>query len=468
MLSPTAILGYGFPLDSFERGLGQNPHVIAVDAGSTDPGPYYLGAGVPFTPARAVKRDLSYLLEAAVKRKIPLIIGTAGGSGGEPHLKRDFDLILEVAGEKGLRFEMAVIHAEISVEKVREYLRRGAVAPLFPAPALKEEELDRTVRVVGQMGTEPLVAALRAGAEVVLAGRAYDPAVFAAPATVGGFDAGLAIHLGKILECGAIAASPGSGSDCLMGYLRKDCFEVEPTNPGRRCVVASVAAHTLYEKSNPLELPGPGGTLQLKETVFEQVSDRRVRVKGSTFLPAEKYCIKLEGASLAGYRTVTVAGCRDPVMIREIEAVIQQVRERVDDNFSGANFKYFLDFKVYGRNGVMGALEPERGACPHELGIVIEAVAETQELADTICGFARSTMLHCSYPGRIATAGNLAFPFSPSDFRGGAVYRFSVYHTVEVKDPLELFPIEFVSVQGEKFCRRFTSQHGKFGDGGAI
>ena len=42
ILSTTAILGYGFPEKSFEEGLKRNPHLIAVDAGSTDPGPYYL------------------------------------------------------------------------------------------------------------------------------------------------------------------------------------------------------------------------------------------------------------------------------------------------------------------------------------------------------------------------------------------------------------------------------------------
>jgi len=44
ILSPTAILGYGFPEESFREGMNRKPHVIAVDAGSTDPGPYYLGA----------------------------------------------------------------------------------------------------------------------------------------------------------------------------------------------------------------------------------------------------------------------------------------------------------------------------------------------------------------------------------------------------------------------------------------
>ncbi|MDH5173295.1 MAG: 3-methylaspartate ammonia-lyase, partial [Gammaproteobacteria bacterium] len=49
VLSPTAILGYGFPAASFERGLACNPDLIAVDAGSADPGPYYLGSGKSFT-----------------------------------------------------------------------------------------------------------------------------------------------------------------------------------------------------------------------------------------------------------------------------------------------------------------------------------------------------------------------------------------------------------------------------------
>lgn len=60
ILSPTAILGYGFPESSSDKGLSRNPHVIAVDAGSGDPGPYYLGAGVSFTDRTAVKGFADY------------------------------------------------------------------------------------------------------------------------------------------------------------------------------------------------------------------------------------------------------------------------------------------------------------------------------------------------------------------------------------------------------------------------
>jgi hypothetical protein len=62
VLSPTAILGYGFPERSFTRGIAKRPDLLAVDAGSTDPGPFYLGAGKSFTSRSAVKRDLELIL----------------------------------------------------------------------------------------------------------------------------------------------------------------------------------------------------------------------------------------------------------------------------------------------------------------------------------------------------------------------------------------------------------------------
>lgn len=450
VLSPTAILGYGFPEKSFQAGLERNPHVIAVDAGSTDPGPYYLGAGVSFTDRTAVKRDLELMIEAGLQRDIPVVIGTAGGCGGDAHLKWNLDIILELAEEKGWKFPLGLLHSEISKSQVLNALKSNKIAPLHPAPELTEQEIAVSERIVGQMGPEPVMSILQKGVKVVLAGRAYDPAVFSATALLEGYDKGLAIHMGKILECGAIAASPGSGSDCLLGTLKSDCFIVEPLNPERRCTTTSVAAHTLYEKTNPYILPGPGGVLDLSETTFTQDTERSVRVSGSKFIPSECYTVKLEGAKRVGYRTVSIAGCRDAIMISQIDYIVEAVRERVADNFKKYGYDYFLHFNIYGKNGVMGQLEPQKSVEPHELGIIIEAVAETQEIANTICGFARSTMLHYGYPGRVATAGNLAFPYSPSDFKAGAVYNFNIYHLLQVDDPLELFTAEIIQVGEEQ------------------
>ena len=444
VLSPTAILGYGFPEESFKRGLEENPHVIGVDGGSSDPGPYYLGAGVSFVNRQATKRDLSYILTAAIERKIPLIIGTAGGCGAEAHLNWTREIINEIAAENNLNFTLAVIKADISKELILHKYRENAFVSITKGVNINEELLRKTSSFVAQMGTEPIISALDK-ANVILAGRCYDPAVFAAVPIKMGYDKGLAIHMGKILECACIAATPGSGSDCIMGYISKESFRVKPLNPERKCTQLSVAAHTLYEKSDPLKLPGPGGVLDLSDTHFKQIGDDTVEVSGSVY-QALPYTVKIEGAAQVGYRTISIAGIRDPIMISQLPDIITAVKERTRDNFGPNMPEHSLKLRCYGINGVMGELEPNRDFVPKEVGLVIDVVAHTQLEADSVCGFVRSTMLHYGYNGRIATAGNLAFPFSPSDFHGGEVYEFSIYHIMAVSNPYELFKTDYFEV----------------------
>ncbi len=427
--------------------MNRHPDIIAVDAGSSDPGPWYLGAGVPFTDRTAVKRDLRLMIRAARKAAIPVIIGSAGGCGALPHLMETVEIIREIANEEHLRFRMAIIPADVSREQALHALARGRMHEIHPGPRAKADDIQSSTHIVGQMGVEPFIDALHADADVIVAGRAYDPAVFAALPILRGFDPGLALHMGKILECAAIASIPGSGSDCMLGTLKRDHFTVEALNPTRRCTVTSVAAHTLYEKTDPYALPGPGGVLDLRSCRFEQHTDTVVRVSGSRFLPSDVGTIKLEGSRPVGFRTVSIAGARDPVFIEKIDQIIDGVRTRVADNFAHLRQSDFrLNFHVYGKNGVMGALEPVTRPQSHEVGIVMEAVAASQVLADTICSFARSTMLHFGFPGRLATAGNLAFPYSPSDFSTGQVFEFSLYHLIEVDDLSSLFPIQVLQV----------------------
>ncbi len=440
ILSPTAILGYGFPETSFERGLKENPHVIGVDAGSTDPGPYYLGSGKCFVDRANVERDLSLIVSAAVRRKIPLIIGTAGGSGSRTHLQECLSILRQILRRNRLHPRIGIVHADIDRKRIGRELRRGRIEALPFVPRLTADKLAQTTNIVAQMGVEPLMAMLRRGIDIVLAGRCYDPAVFAALPVLKGFDPGLSIHLGKILECAAIAATPGSGRDCVLGILRPDHFLLKPLSRNRRFTVASVSAHSLYEKSDPVILPGPGGHLDLSQTRFTQKGRDCVEVRGSRFVKSPQYRIKLEGAMKVGYRTVSIAGMRDPIMISQIEPILEKIKEVTTRQYPRAR----LLFRTYGRNGVMGELEPRPIKPSHELGLVIEAIGKDQDEANAVCGYARSTLLHYGYPHRMSTAGNLAFPFSPSDFPAGEVYEFSLYHLMEVVDPVEPFAMEVV------------------------
>lgn len=443
ILSPTAILGYGFPKESFERGLEMEPDLIAVDAGSVDPGPYYLGEGVSFTDKTAVKIDLKIMIKAAQNKNIPVIVGTAGGSGAEPHLQWCIDIVREIAEEEKLNFKLASIQAEQNNSDILKKFQAGEITPLFPASELTQSEIEASTHIVAQMGVEPFIKALDMGAEVIIAGRAYDPSVFASYCIQQGFDPGLALHMGKIMECASIAADPGSGSDSMFAILKDDHFILEPLNKERKCTTTSVAAHTLYEKTNPYKLAGPGGIIDLSESEFEQIDERRVKVSGSKFIADKNYTLKLEAAKEVGYRTISIAGIRDSIMIKNLDHIINEVKASVIDNFDYLkNGDYQLLFKVYGKNAVMGNLEVKNDIKTHELGLIIEVVAKSQELANTICSFARSTMLHYGYPDRVGTAGNLAFPYSPSDIKAGKVYEFSIHHLLKVENPCELFSIE--------------------------
>jgi hypothetical protein len=439
VLSPTAILGYGFPERSFARGMELRPDLIAVDAGSTDPGPYYLGAGKSFTSRSAVKRDLELILGAALHSSIPCIIGTAGGCGAREHVAWTESIIREIARECGYRFKMALIYADVTKDEVIRAIQEGRVSPLHPAPKITAGDVEKSVRIVAQMGAEPVFRALESGAQIILCGRCYDPVPFAAPAIMNGFDPGLAFHLGKILECAAIAATPGSGRDCVMGTLYADHFELQSLNAQRKFTPTSTAAHTLYEKSDPCRLPGPGGTLDLTATRFEALDEARTRVSGTRFIPADPYTVKLEGVRQVGFRTISIGGVRDPILIGQIDSVLEQIKDQMREalGFAGA-----ILFHVYGKDGVMGNLEPEKNRLTHELGLVIEVVAGDQEQANAVCSSVRSTLLHYGYPGRISTAGNLALLYSPSDIACGEVFEFSIYHLMQVDDPEALFPIE--------------------------
>jgi hypothetical protein len=438
--APLGLLGYGYPETSLRAALEAEPDLIAVDAGSTDPGPYYLGAGVSFTSRVMVKRDLGLLLRAGVERKIPLVVGSAGGAGAAPHLAWTLAILREIAAEHDLHFRLAVIEADIDRAYLKRKLAAGDVLDFEMGRDLTEADVDACTQIVAQMGYEPIVAALEQGADVVLAGRAFDAALSATLPIMRGVEPGLALHMGKIVECGSLVALPRA-SDGVMAEIDHESFVVSPADPAKYCTVETVAAHTLYEKSDPYRLAAPGGHLNLTEATFERVDDRSVRVAGSVFQPSASYYLKLEGAALVGYRTVCLAGVRDPTLISQLDDVLERVQAKVRSDLGSVipDSAYQLHVRVYGRDGVMGELEPYHGPPPHEVGLVLEVVAESQEIANTICALARSASLHIGYEGRIATSGNLAFPYSPAEFPAPPVYTFRIYHLLRVDDPCEAF-----------------------------
>lgn len=449
ILAPCGILGYGFPDTSFEQALAAGVDAIVVDAGSTDAGPHKLGAGVAIVSKRAYKKDLGRMVTAAKKLGVPCLVGSAGGSGAKKHVNWTLDVLREIAADEGFSLRVCVIWADIPNEVILEAINTGDVKGMSSnVPALTAQALEATNGVVAQMGYEPILEALRGDPDVIICGRAYDPAPFAAVGVLNGFDPALCLHMGKILECGALCAQPGTTKDCIIGELHDDHFIIRSPNPQRRVTALSVAAHTFYEKDHPYLLQGPGFVLDLSQCSYEQLDELSVKVSGST-IKQVPYEIKLEGAALDAYRTFVLAGIRDQVVIERLVEIEESVKESVAAQFADIDpTQYSIHFTNYGINGVMGALEPEIPAPgrPYEVGVLMDVVANTQVLASTICSAARSTFVHYGFEGRKCTAGNLAFAFAPSDVEFGPVYKFSVYHLMRVEDGCRCFPQEWMRI----------------------
>ncbi|MGY4257785.1 hypothetical protein ACVI1L_004853 [Bradyrhizobium sp. USDA 4516] len=431
------MLGAGFGIEALERGMSLRPDVIAVDAGSQDPGPYHLGSGASLYSDRIIKKELAALIPAARKARIPFIIGSAGGAGTNAQVDQVAELAKEVAREQGLHFRLAKIYSDIPKERVISAIRAGEVRDLGTGLELREQDVEALSGLVGQMGDEPFRRALDQGADVIIAGRACDDSTIASYAIWKGADDALATHMGKILECGALSAEPFA-MDVMLGTVDDGGFTLEPGSLARRASLKSVAAHSLYEREDPYVQYGPGQVINLSDCKFDQLDERRVRVSGTRGEKSSDCWIKLEGAKPAGYRTICMAGVRCPTMIRCLDEVLEEIcgatRKRIEDP------SLQIVTRKYGIDAVMGKLEIEK-AVPHEVGVLIETTASSQGVAYDACHALGAKLAHAEYPGQKNISGNVAFPYSPRALNIGLQYEFGTYHLMKVSSALECFPL---------------------------
>ncbi|MBS0327336.1 MAG: DUF4387 family protein [Proteobacteria bacterium] len=392
VVSACGALGYGYPKASLDQAMKGRIDAIISDAGSMDAGPYYLGTGTEYFEREAVKQDYRHMVEAGQKIDGPVILGSCGMAGGDRNLEWMVEVAKEVFAELGVRdARVAVIGAQIDPDVVIRELGNGTLLPTGRGPDLDEEAL-RESTIVGQMGIHPLITALESGAKYVLAGRSCDIALFASDMIRRGIDPGLAYHVGHVLECGALACDPGSPSDCLVAEVYDDGSAVfVAPNPSRRCTPYSIAAHSLYEESHPQLQFYPEGILAMEKTRFFTRDARATGIRNSVFVHSAKpwpWSIKLEGARRVGARKVSLVHL-DPNDLSKIPS----------------------DILVYGRNGVQkNAVEaPQR-----ELGIIIETSSPDAGAATRLASLLTHYLIHYGYPGRKATAGNIAYPMSPN------------------------------------------------------
>lgn len=445
LLTPTGHLGFTMlEPESFLRGMAQGPDFVVADSGSSDIGPYPLGADEPCSPVEWQTHDLEIMLVACRRQGVPMIIGSAADTGTDRGVDTYVQILRAVAERHGLPpFRLAYIYAQVSPDEVRRRLRTGVrIAGLDGRPDLTEADLDRTDRIVAVMGAEPIIAALEAGAEVVICGRSSDPAIFAAPLLWKGLDPATAYYAGKVLECASFCAEPFMGKESVLGVVRPGEVIVEPMHPGQRCTPLSVASHAMYERATPFFEHLPGGVLDMRNCRYEAVDERRCRVTGFAFQPEPTVRVKLEGAGKRGERCLAIVGFRDPDTVARIDAVLDWARKKVEARFGPG--RYELHFHVYGRNGVMADLEVvDRPA--HELCVVVEGVAPDRRTAAELTAMAARQMFYARLPGTKGTAGTAAL-MSDEVLPARPAYEWTVNHVMPVQDPRELFRLHLTTV----------------------
>jgi hypothetical protein len=440
LMGASGQLGYGIPTPGFNAGLARKPDMIGCDMGSIDIGPTYLGKGEMATSPEATRRDLRKVLTAARALDVPLIIGSAGSAGAGPHLDATLAMIREIARADGLRFRMASIRADIDRGALLRAARAGQVVSFDDMPDLTEDDIIQSSQIVGQMGTGVFRRALEADVDVVIAGRACDTGIFAALPMLLGFPTGLAMHMAKIIECGSLCCVPG-GRDPILATLDDGGFILESTNPERAATPTSVAAHSLYEQSDPFTVHEPEGMLDLSAARYEAVDARRTRVSGATWRDTDQPTIKMEGARMIGERAVLMAGAADPRFIARSKEILPKLSDLVRDLVCEDQAQdYTLRWRVYGVDGVRMVVPPNEPT-PGEVFIMGECIAPTRERAAEVVRTCKQYLLHFGYPGRLSTAGNLAFPFTPPEVSLGPAYRFSVYHLLKLDDADAIFPM---------------------------
>ena len=448
VLAASGQLGLGIPQRAFEEGIAREPHVIAADMGSIDPGPVSLGSGAMAASPSVVRRDLTLVLRAALELDVPLLIGSAGTAGGASHLATVEGLLRDVAADLSADFRLATIAADVPQIIVQAAQKEGRLTPIGPL----EADIEGSIAIVGQMGQRAFAAALDGGADVILAGRACDTAPFAVIPVLLGYPKGPSVHMAKILECTSLCCEPG-GRDAILATMRGDGFTLESMHPDRAATPLSVAAHALYEQADPVRVFEPEGHIDLSAAWYTALDPRRVHVGGAVWHDAVAPSVKIEGARHLGHRVVMLTAVADPGFIARSGDILHDVREVVTALIPpAADAPWSLTFRRYGLDGVQDWPTPP-ATPPREVFILGECIATDAETARAVAATARQQLLHWGFPGRLCTGGNLAFPVAPPELDAGPAYAFSLYHILQLRDwkALDaLFPVTFHDIREQK------------------
>jgi hypothetical protein len=276
----------------------------------------------------AEKGDIDYLVFECLGERTVALAQQArlknSDSGYDPLLEERMRAVLPLCAAKGIKIvtNMGAANPEAAAKKTAEIARSLGLSSLKIAAIVGDDVLDackqgdlpilefdgsikklgnRIVSANAYLGAEPMAQALSAGADVVITGRASDPALFLAP-MIHAFGwamddwtlLGKGTVAGHLLECagqitGGYFADPGYKDVEGLARLGFPIGEVGEDGSLDVTKVASsggaVTAQTckeqlLYEVHDPTRYLQPDVTADFSQVEVEEIARNRVRITG--------------------------------------------------------------------------------------------------------------------------------------------------------------------------------------------
>ncbi len=447
VLIPSGALGLNYDKVALQRGIDAKPDIIAIDGGSTDSGPSYLGRGVSKYARASTKLEWAGLMDARAKAQCPLVIGTAGTCGTDTAVDWMVDITKEIAAEQGRPLKIAVLRSQQDNGEMVAALSEGRIAPLSNAPEISADLLQGCTNIVALAGAEQIATALGTGADIIIAGRTTDTAIIAALPLMKGCHAGAAWHGAKIGECGALCATnPQSG--VILVDFDDEGFTVTPLADGAMASPHTVSAHMLYENSDPFILYEPGGHLDVTGASYAALDDTSVRVTGSKWVPSDRYTVKLEGARAAGFQTVLITILRDAHYVANAAKWAADIETKcsakVCDRLGLTPDEFSIELRLMGQSASFGALET-KSVTPAEIGVIGIVTAASDDLSMEIGKLLNPYMLHHPLTAD-EEQPTFAFLFSPAEMPRGQTYEFALNHVLTLDDPMQAFALEVLTL----------------------
>jgi hypothetical protein len=370
-------------------------------------------------PRRGYTRDVLDLMRAALpaaREKGIKIITNAGGANP----RACGEAIAAIARELDLSVRIAVVLGDDIVDRIDDLMAEGVPFANMETGQPLADVRDRLTHANVYTGSEGIVEALAAGADVVVCGRVTDVALYIGP-LLHEFDwapddwhkVGIAAAAAHAAECGGQATGgllDGGWQQVAgmeeMGYPIAEVSEdgtvviTKPVGTGGQVSVASVSEQMVYEIHDPETYLTADVTGDFGQITLTEVGPDRVELAGVTGREAPDM-LKVN----IGYRAGFVGEVQFSYTWPDAYAKAQRGLQFLKERLKRADFQYDDDRVEYvGVNSMFGDLVAEPD--DPELGeIVVRYAARCQSADEAAKIFTQSVPLYNNGPAGVAGIG---------------------------------------------------------------